>query len=408
MGTPNPSPSAIGVAVTSLGAVTASGTSVAALFDDMLSGRRPFTTKEIPLVAIAAPGAQTQGAGTKVRAAHVQASLDLTDAVGARADRSFGRDSRLLLYAMRTTGAALRAESDAATDRTGVVLGTLYAGRNEYLAIHDAPSGTSGPVNPVWGPQSGYNAPAAQLSIHLPARGPNLTLSSGATAGLDAVVTGVQQVAAGVCDHVVVAGLDTLCAAVNASDEARGSCATEPTDVPGGEAAAVLVLKDATHEGERVLARVVGTGQAATAPAAGLDEQRTAHGLAAAAVEAVRAALSRAGRQAAEVGLAVTTSCADRASGEAERAALTAVFGQELPMCNATATTGRAGGADGVIAVAVAIEALARGVVPSAAGPGPRPVDSARPLALCLSVERGGTTTAVLVGDVAAGRGAAA
>ncbi|WP_404955468.1 beta-ketoacyl synthase N-terminal-like domain-containing protein [Streptomyces sp. 147326] len=404
MRTPNLSPPATGVAVTAVGAVTASGTSVAALFDDMLSDHRPFTSREIPLVANTVPGPpdrQDQRSGREVFAAHVQVPLDLTDVLGARTYRSFGRDSRLLAYAMHTTGAALAAEADA--DRTGVVLGTLYAGRNEYIAIHNASGGEAvGPVNPVWGPQSGHNAPAAQLSIHLGASGPNLTLSSGATAGLDAVVTGVQQVGAGVCDTVIAAGMDTLSVA-----DAGVSGEPGPRLVPKGEAAAVLVLQDET-DGGRVLARILGTGQAAAAPAAGLTAPQLAGELADAAEEAMRAALGEAGREAAEVGLAVTTGCDEGPASHAERASLEAVFGRELPVCNATATTGRAGGADGVIAVAVAVEALARGVVPPAAGPRPQAVAPTGPLALCLSVDRGGKATAVLVGGVATEQAVAA
>ncbi|WP_371618416.1 beta-ketoacyl synthase N-terminal-like domain-containing protein [Streptomyces sp. NBC_00454] len=389
--------------VTAAGAVTASGTSVAALFDDMLGHRRPFTSREIPRVAHTMPGPpdeQDQRSGREVFAAHVQEPLDLTDVIGARAYRSFGRDSRLLVYAVHTAGAAPGAEADA--DRTGVVLGTLHAGRNEYIAIHEAAGGgTVRPVNPVWGPQSGYNAPAAQLSIHLAARGPNLTLSSGATAGLDAVVTGAQQVGAGVCDTVIAAGLDTLC---GADPGHPGTTTFGGEAVPEGEAAAVLVLRDRTRDGERALTRILGTGQTAAAPAAGSTGPRLAGELAGAAEEAVRAALGEAGRDAAEVGLAVTTACEEGPAAEAERAALAAVFGPELPVCNATATTGRAGGADGVIAVAVAVEALARGVVPPAAGPGQRPVAPTGPLALCLSVDRGGKATAVLVGGAATER----
>lgn len=411
MATPNLPPPATGVAVTAASAITASGTSIAELFDDMLGHRRPFTSREIPLVANTMPGPpdeQDQRTGREVFAAHVQVPLDLTDVVGARAYRSFGRDSRLLVYAMHTTGAALDAEANA--DRTGVVLGTLYAGRNEYTAIHEASGGEAArPVNPVWGPQSGYNAPAAQLSIHLAARGPNLTLSSGATAGLDAVVTGVQQVCAGVCDTVIAAGLDTLSGAgtghPGAAPEGAGASG-EPGygAVPEGEAAAVLVLQDETRDGERELTRILGTGQAAAAPATGCTEPQLAGELANAAEEAVRAALGEAGREAAEVGLAVTTACDEGPTAWAERAALAAVFGAELPVCNATATTGRTGGADGVIAVTVAVEALARGVVPLAVGPRQRPPAPTGPLALCLSVDRGGKATAVLVGGAATER----
>lgn len=408
MRTPNPLPPSTGVAITAVGAVTASGTSVAELFEDLLSGRQPFTTKQIPLVVNALPAAPdrqgTEATDREAFAAHVDASLDLTEVVGARAARAFSRDSRLLAYAMHSTGADLSPYAD----RTGVVLGTLRAGRNEYLAIHNASRDASAHVNPVWGPQSGYNAPAAQLSIHLPARGPNLTLSSGATAGLDAVVVGAQQVIVGTCDVVVAAGLDTLSAAVaGAAGRSGGVHVAEgegPGEVPEGEAAAVVVLQDAQHVGQ-ALAHVLGAGQATAPFADGADEEQ-AQALAEAAEDAIRGALQQAGRLPTEVGMVVTASGGNRAAGAAESVALASVFDTKLPVCDATRTTGRTGGADGTLAVAVAVEALARGVVPAFAGPvrtpqsapvRDEPVPPVGPLAVCLSVEPGGNVTAVLL-----------
>ncbi|MEV2214938.1 beta-ketoacyl synthase N-terminal-like domain-containing protein [Streptomyces sp. NPDC050997] len=391
MRTPNPSLPPTGAAVTAAGAVTASGTSVAELFEDLLAGRRPFTTRSIPLVSNPLPAAAHSEPGetddTEVFAAHVQTPLDLTDLVGARAARAMSRDGRLLLYAAHAAGAGLGTGADP--DRTGVVLGTLRAGRNEYLAIHNASQVVGGPVNPVWGPQSGYNAPAAQLSIHLPARGPNLTLSSGATAGLDAVAVGVQQVTSSVCDTVVAGGVDTLSPAVPGTNGAGAD------DVPEGEAAAVVVLRD-EHTADRVLARVLGTGRATAAGADGDTDADVMRELVRAADTAIRDALRAAGRLPADVGFAVTVRGGDRAVEGPGHVALQAAFGPKVPVCDATATTGRTGGADGALAVVVAVEALARGVVPSDQDRG-APVAPVGPLALCLGVDPGGSATAVLL-----------
>lgn len=391
-----------GVAVTAVGAVTASGTSVAALFEDLLDARRPFTRRKIPLVLNTLPvPAGAEGPAdreTEVFAAHIDDPLDLDAVADARAARTFSRDSRLLVFAAHAAGVGPAADPE----RTGVVLGTLRAGRNEYIAIHDVSHDATGPVNPVWGPQSGYNAPAAQLSINLGAAGPNLTLSSGATAGLDAIVVGARQLASGVCDTVVAAGMDTLSPAVDGDggcpEGVRGPYDTAPGSVPEGEAAAVVVLRP-TGSGHRELARVVGCGQGAAVPGDATTSRESAPALADAAEEAVRAALRQSGRSPAEVGLAVTASGGDRLAEDAERAALVAVFGPGLPVCNATGTTGRTGGADGTVAVTVAVEALARGLVPPVAGPrgSGTPARPTGPLGLCLAVEPGGHATAVLL-----------
>lgn len=389
-------------AITALATITASGVSIDELFDDILNGRKRFTSETIPLVANALPTrstAEEHDEAREIHAAHVRVPLPLADVVGARVDRTLTRDSRLLIHAAST---AWPDRSDHLPDRTGVVLGTLRAGRNEYLAIHNAAGGRGKSVNPVWGPQAGYNAAAAQLSIVLPAQGPNITLTSGATAGLDAVVMGARYIRDAVCDTVLAAGLDTL--SVAAAEPPAGA-----DRVPQGEAAAVLVLEDGDAEEARVLARVLGTGQDVAAVAGGESGTSLTDELSQAARKAVRDALHQAGRRPAEVGLAVVHSTGDSLSEAAVHATLDAVFDADLRVCDVTRTTGRAGGADGALAVAVAVEALRRGVLPPAeedilpsAGESSAGsfdwAPSAGRLALCLGVDRSGSTTAVLLG----------
>ncbi|MET9496583.1 beta-ketoacyl synthase N-terminal-like domain-containing protein [Streptomyces sp. NPDC006552] len=374
----NPSPPSTDVVVTAVGAVTACGPSPGDLLDAVVGGADPFRTAEVPFVSAplpAAPGAPP--AARRVFAGHVTDGLDLTDLVGARTARALSRESRLLLRAMGSAGAG----PGPVAERTGIVLGTLYAGRNEYLAIHGA-AGTTGGVNPVWGPQTGYNAPAAQLSIHLGARGPNLTLSSGATAGLDAVVVGARQVADASCDVVVAAGVDTLCPAVAA--------AAVPADVPEGEAAAVVVLEDARSASGPPWAHVLGTAR--TTAAAGPGGPAAA-ALTDAADRAIRAALAGADRFPAEVCFVVTASGGRTDLQRIQLAAVTDLLGDARPVYDASAVTGATGGADGTLAVAVAVAALRRGCV---APHSPEPPGA--PLALCLAVDAGGTASAVLLG----------
>ncbi|GHE12682.1 beta-ketoacyl synthase N-terminal-like domain-containing protein [Streptomyces alanosinicus] len=371
---PNQSLPSTDVVVTAVGAVTACGASTADLLDAVLGGAAFFRSAQVPLVAAPLPVARgEQPAQARVFAGHVTGDLDLTDTVGARTARALSRESRLLLHALNGCGAGPVAD----TERTGVVLGTLHAGRGEYLAIHDAAGGTGG-VNPVWGPQTGYNAPAAQLSIHLGARGPNLTLSSGTTAGLDSVVVGARQVTDATCDTVVAAGVDTLCPAVLGDDDG--------TAVPEGEAAAVVVLQNARHATGAPLARVLGTARTTAGPG---DDQAA---LTSAADRAIRGALAEADRSPAEVRFAVTASGGAPAVRRAQLTAITCLLGDSVPVYDAAASTGVTGGADGTLAVALAVEALRRGEVPPGA---PEP---GTPLALCLAVDAGGTASAVLLG----------
>lgn len=393
-----PNPPATGVAVTATGAVTASGTTVTALLDDVTTGRLTFADKKIGLVAnplLAVPGQPVHGDQEReVFAAHIDDPLDLDEVVEPSTLRAYSRDSRLLVYAMRTTGARVTADPD----RVGVVLGTLHAGRNEYLAIHNA----THRVNPIWGPQSGYNAPAAQLSIHLGARGPNLTLSTGATTGLDAVVAGASQLQAGVCDVVVAGGVDTLSSAITdptgSPEIVRGPYEPGPGTLPQGEAAAVVVLQPVGADPDSERARLLGAGQATAAFPPDGAGSHSASALTTAAEEALRMALDRSGLAAQEVGFAVTASTGDRTVEAAELAALRAVFGPALPVCNVTGVTGRTDGADGAVVVVVAVEALAAGLNPPIVCRTGRSVSaSGGPLAVCLAVDPGGNATTVVL-----------
>lgn len=476
------------VPVTGVGVVSAAGTSVAALYEDLLAGARPVTVRDVPLVAGAIPAGPNwrpdQDSAHAVEAAHVTAPLTLPPHIDARSRRTIGRDTGLLLsaaHAALTTASTASAapavtvtpataepdqapratspRADAAEPvpasspppappvplrgadpaRIGVFAGTLHAGRSEYVAIHNRAGADAGPVNPVWGPQSSYNAPGAALSIHLGLRGPNLTLTSGAAVGLDAIALGVQQVRTGRCDAVIAGGVDSLSAAcpppaADAAAEPAGAPAGEgaaPADAaaasglaaaPAGEGAAVVVLTAPGGPAHApALAHVCATarayaagggaagepsgGLADTAPAnAGAGAAPVAPDLAEAGAEAARAALRDAGRAAHEVAVAVTTAAPHTPTGAAERAAIAAVFGPALPHLTAAGTTGTTGGADGALAFAIGVEALTR-----TAPPPPTPPDldagtdpdadpsSAAPLALCLGLDPDGAATALLL-----------
>ncbi|MFD4994797.1 beta-ketoacyl synthase N-terminal-like domain-containing protein [Streptomyces buecherae] len=456
------------VPVTGVGVVSAAGTSVAALYEALLAGARPVTVRDVPLVAGAIPAGPNrrpdQDSAHAVEAAHVTAPLALPPHIDARSRRTIGRDTGLLLSAaqaaLTTTPAATATpvspaaepgEAPPATSsragaaepvpasspppappvplrgadpaRIGVFAGTLHAGRSEYVAIHNRAGADAGPVNPVWGPQSSYNAPGAALSIHLGLRGPNLTLTSGAAVGLDAIALGVQHVRTGRCDAVIAGGVDSLSAACP-PPAAGGAAASGLAEAPAGEGAAVVVL---TAPGgpayAPALAHVCATarayaagGGAAGEPSGGLADTGPANAgagaapdapvLAEAGAEAARAALRDAGRAAHEVAVAVTTAAPHTPTGAAERAAIAAVFGPALPHLTAAGTTGTTGGADGALAFALAVEALTRTTPPPPTPPDPdagtdptsdTDPDSAAPLALCLGLDPDGAATALLL-----------
>lgn len=115
--------------------------------------------------------------------------------------RAVSIEARLLLAAARLAllDAGLYGdELPIDPDELGIVVATRFAGLQDYVELYRA--GTEGErprVNPARGPQTGLTAPAAELSIRLPAGGPNATVSNGAVGGLDALRYAADQLAAG-------------------------------------------------------------------------------------------------------------------------------------------------------------------------------------------------------------------
>jgi len=145
--------------------------------------------------------------------------------------RTVSLESRLLLAAARL---ALRdahsrthgVEVDA--DELGVVVATRHAGLQEYVDLYR--SGTEGErprVRPGKGPQTGLTAPAAEVSIRLPAAGPNATVCNGAVGGLDALRYAADRLAAGDASAMLVCEVDLAPAVMRLSAATDGEDAQE-------------------------------------------------------------------------------------------------------------------------------------------------------------------------------------
>lgn len=155
--------------------------------------------------------------------------------------RTVSLESRLLLAAARL---ALRdAGPGVDADELGVVVATRHAGLQEYVDLYR--SGTEGErprVRPGRGPQTGLTAPAAEVSIRLPAAGPNATVCNGAVGGLDALRYAADRLAAGDAAAMLVCEVDLAPAVMEPSTAADG-------EDPREQRATVVVLEraDAAH-----------------------------------------------------------------------------------------------------------------------------------------------------------------
>ena len=154
--------------------------------------------------------------------------------------RTVSLESRLLLAAARLALRDAHSRTDAPhldADVLGVVVATRHAGLQEYVDLYR--SGTEGErprVRPGKGPQTGLTAPAAEVSIRLPAAGPNATVCNGAVGGLDALRYAADRLAAGDASAMLVCEVDLAPAVLRA---------TAGADEDARQRAAVVVLERA-------------------------------------------------------------------------------------------------------------------------------------------------------------------
>ncbi|MEQ8967431.1 MAG: beta-ketoacyl synthase N-terminal-like domain-containing protein [Azospirillaceae bacterium] len=181
--------------------------------------------------------------------------------VGALPDKA-----RLALAAMRR---CLGPEPSVGGDRCGVALGTWFGAMDVAERCLDTVRADGfKEVTPSWYATGLPNATAAIVAAVHGITGPNLTFL-GWSAGLEAIVAGCRQIAAGRCDTMIVGGFDMT------SPGYAASLAADPVFAPAGAVhagAAVLRLDraagaataDGGEAGPR--ARVIGWSQGEAGP----------------------------------------------------------------------------------------------------------------------------------------------
>jgi 3-oxoacyl-[acyl-carrier-protein] synthase II len=284
-------------------------------------------------------------------------------------------------------------EGEADREGLGVVLGTSGSDLQmedlaralgddpEERAAHDV-AGFAGRIqgglSPLWLLVNLPNMASAHAAIQLGARGPNSTLMTDWSAGLQALGEAADWIRCGQADAVLAGGADTgVIPHAYAGYEQAGLFA-QPGFVPA-EGAAVLLLEESAHarrRGARPLAELAGAASAA-ASADG------AH-LSGALLAALLAALREAGLSAAEVGELALASIHAAPWSSAEASALRQLFGEPPPLLETTSRLGHALAAAGPIELALRLAAGLSGPLLAAA-----PGFSGHAAALALRPARG-------------------
>ena len=372
--------------ITGSGAVCGSGNSPAAIFDALREGRSSI-----------APIRLWDTNGWPVKVAAEIADFNPRAMVEDRKLHKFIRRTDMLGFfagscAVETAGFVAHRESlpqDAAaiySDRSGVYVGSgggAYNAQYEYFPLMTEAGGDlkrfgeelSNVVNPMWLLRTLPNNVLCHVGIRYNLKGPNACITNHSCGGTMAVIEAAEALRTGEADRAVAIGHDTLiepqmvlyyhACGLLASDTIRPFDSARDGSL-FGEGAGALTLETEASVRERnatVIGEVLGGGHAGEAQGL-LAIRDDGDGL----VRAMNEALRDARLTPADIGMIVGHGNGTRQSDASEAIALRRVFGSAMPPITAFKwSIGHLIAAAGIVETVVALEALAKRIVPGVA-----------------------------------------
>ena len=350
------------VFITGMGAATAAGLGVAALWDAAREGRSAIGPLEVP----------------RPLKHNIRIAGQLRDFIPAD---HIGPD--ILPFCDRFTQLAIVAGDEALAQaglprehrlglRAATIVGTGIGGGDTIeTGIHNAY--VSGQRLDPWSvPRLMPNAAASQLSARYGARGPSFAVASACASGTQAIGLGAHFIRAGVVDRAVVGGAEACITASGMkgwealrvlSPDACRPFSKDRNGMVLGEGAGIFVLESEEAMRDRgavPLAELCGYG---TSSDAGDIVRPDAEG----AAGAIREALADAGLAPEAIDYVNAHGTGTLANDATEAAALKLVFGERLaglPVSSTKPVHGHGLGAGGAIELAVTVMALREGVAP--------------------------------------------
>ena len=241
--------------------------------------------------------------------------------------------------------------------RLGIVIGTSTSGLSANEAALFAQSrGQTSPEPLVYSRQQ-MNATSVALQRYLDWRGPCFTVSTACSSAAKAILAGQRLLQADVCDVVLVGGVDTLCSLTFNGFDCLESLSAERCRPFGqdrdginiGEAGALFLLH---RERENVVLRGGGESSDAWHISAPHPEGKGA-------AQAMQAALSSTGLQAADIDYINVHGTGTPQNDAMEALAIRQVFAEHFPWISSSKhQTGHCLGAAGAIEAAIACAVL--------------------------------------------------
>jgi 3-oxoacyl-[acyl-carrier-protein] synthase II len=304
------------------------------------------------------------------------------DYLSRRQARHMDRFTQLAVAASQEAvkQAAIRIDPSNQND-IGVIIGSGLGGLDtlarEVRVLHERRPNR---VSPFLVPMMSADMAAAQVSIMLGARGPNLSTTSSCSSGADAIGIAYETIRRGDAQAILAGGSEAAVtpiglAAFNAlralsTRNSAPQLASRPFDSEHdgfvlSEGAAVLVLESLDFARSRradILAEVIGYGTSS-------DAHHITHPAESGAgmAQAIGMALNKAGLKPTEIDYINAHGTATPLNDRMETKAIKAVFGEaayKVPISSTKSMTGHLIGAAGALEAAICIMATRQGIIP--------------------------------------------
>ena len=280
------------------------------------------------------------------------------------------RNNRLALAGLRQDGfeqAVAEARTRYGPARIGVLIGTTTSGilETELAYRRRTPSGTVSPLMVRYRYTQNLFSVSDLVRRHLRLRGPVASISTACSSSAKVFASASRWMAAGLCDAVVVGGVDSLCFMTLYGFSALGLLSDSPCKVCDvnrnglsiGEAAGFMLLERySTHDGSL---RLLGYGESSDA-----HHMSTPHPEGSGAALAMERALDRAGMKPIDIDYINLHGTGTPANDLAEDRAVWKTFGERTPCSSTKGRTGHTLGAAGITEAIVSALCLRHDFIP--------------------------------------------
>ena len=286
------------------------------------------------------------------------------------------RNSRVALTALNDIDAGVRVameevKSKYGSQRVGVVIGTSTSGLNETEdAYMELLKTDKLPADFHFVKQHAYQATARFLQRELGLSGVCYAVSTACSSGAKAIAAGQRLIASGVCDAVLVGGVDTLCRLTlrgfhSLDLVAESPCTPMDKNRQGlsiGEAAGLLVLEKCCSSNLSNM-KILAVGESADA-----YHMSTPHPEGIGAVLAMNNSLKKAGVSFDMLDYLNLHATATKINDRVESAAVYSIFANNLKCSGTKGLTGHTLGASGALETIITLLALQYQFIPGTYG----------------------------------------